>query len=129
MKEILIIIKAICYNCGKQTQGAKYCSKECWVVDALPKMIEDSGMNQGIYKYFTLEKLIFHSDEEKILEKRIRRYLSSDIEKGFLIYGTVGVGNTHLVFGVVREVMKLLRLEPRVLNIPDMISVSKESNS
>ena len=85
-------------------------------------------MNQGIYKYFTFEKFIFDSDEEKILEKRIRKYLSSDIKKGFLIYGSVGVGKTHLVFAIVRELMKILELEAKVFNVPRMIADYKESN-
>ena len=91
-------------------------------------MIERSGMNQGIYKYYTLEKFIFDSDEERILEKRIKKYLLNDIEKGFLIYGSVGVGKTHLVFAVVREVMKILSLEAKVFSVPRMIADYKESN-
>lgn len=128
MKEKLIIIKAICYNCDNATEGSKYCSKQCWVEDALPAMIERSGMNQGIYKYFTFEKFIFDSDEEKALEKRIRKYLLNDIEKGFFIYGSVGVGKTHLVFAIVRELMKILELEAKVFNVPRMIADYKESN-
>ena len=94
----------------------------------MPKMIEDSGMNRGIYKYFTLDKFIFDSDEEKILEKKIKNYLNSNIDRGFYFYGTVGIGKTHLIFAVVREVMKALMLEAKVFSVPRMIADYKDNN-
>ena len=117
-----------CKNCGKETIGARYCSRECFVKDAFPRLEENSGLNRGIYKYFTLDKFIFDSDEEKLLEKKIKKYLKQPIERGLFIYGSVGIGKTHLIFAVVREVMKIVALEAKVFSVPRMIADYKDNN-
>ncbi len=121
-------MKVNCRLCDKETKGAIYCSKQCWIVDAFPKLEERAGLNRGIYKYFTLDKFIFDSREEKILEKTIKKYLGGKLNRGLLIYGSVGVGKTHLIFAVVREVMKTLTLEAQLFNIPRMIADYKDSH-
>ena len=94
----------------------------------MPKMIEDSGMNQGIYKYYTLDKFIFNSKEEKTLEKKVNKYLNSDIKRGLFLSGSVGIGKTHLIFAIVRKIIEFLMIEAKVFNVPRMIADYKESN-
>ena len=117
-----------CYNCRNVTKGARYCSKKCWIEDALPTMIEKSGMNKGIYKNYTFENAKFISKEEKILEGKVKKYLSKEIEKGLFIFGSTGNGKTYIIFAVVREVMKALMLEAKVFSVPRMIADYKDNH-
>lgn len=120
-------MKVKCKNCNKETLGSEYCSKECFIEDAFPKLEDQSGMNRGIYIDYTFENLRFVTEEEKLLGKKVNKYLRETIKKGLFIYGSVGVGKTHLTFAIVREVIKLLAQEAKVFSVPRMIADYKES--
>ena len=121
-------MKINCRNCDKPTEGVDYCSRKCWSEHGLSALFDRAGLTQGIYADYTFENLKFISDEEKILEKKIKEYLQNTIDKGLFIYGSVGVGKTHLAFAVVRRVIDILGSEAKVFSVPRMIADYKESN-
>ena len=91
-------------------------------------LFDRAGLTQGIYADYTFENFKFISKEEKILEKKIKEYLQNTIDKGLFIYGSVGVGKTHLTFAVVRRVIDILGSEAKVFSVPRMIADYKDSN-
>ena len=113
-----------CKVCGKSC-NAIYCCRDCMLEDKAPGLIDRAGLNRGLYGSMELDNFNWNDITTR---QKAENYLKETISnkpadrKGLYLFGSVGVGKTHLAIAIAKYIIRQTGLQARIITVPDLLS-------